>query len=134
MTYHTRWGKEIQDTNRHAFQNECLDYDRSSPSTSTFPCHVTHKHPFCTVLVWTAALHPPTEKHRSLPNAALQIQTIYNRTLRLFKTQLNIAASVRVISPVLHDRRTAVLIPAGTRVLSLFQTVQTGSGAHVASC
>jgi len=64
-----------------------------------------------------------------LPNAALQTQKIYNRTLKFFKTHLNIAVSVSLTSPVLHDRRNAVQFPARTRVVSLLQTVQTGSGA-----
>ena len=102
-------------------------------------CHLAHTHSSahhrrCTMLVRTAAFSSPNETHRSLPNAALQTQTIYNRTLKFFKTQLNVAASVRVTKLVLHDRRPAVHFPARTRVFSLLQTVRTRSGAHAASC
>jgi hypothetical protein len=97
-------------------------------------CHLTHMHTFCTVLVPRAALNSHKETHISLPNAALQTQKIYKRTLRFFKSQLNIATSVSMTTPVLHDRRTAVQFPAATRLVSLLQTVQTGSGAHADSC
>jgi hypothetical protein len=89
---------------------------------------LTHTHSFCTTLVQTAALNSPWETHRFLANAALQTQTIYNRTLKFFNTHLNIAVSVSLTSPVLHERRNALQFPARTSVVSLLQTVQTGSG------